>query len=331
MGETSKSALRNSYYYIKPLIPRWFQIKLRRWVALRKRLECSNVWPIDEKAANPPMGWSAWPDGKQFALIFTHDVEAAKGKDRCIQLAMLEESFGFRSSFNFVAEEYGVSAVLRNYLAEHGFEIAVHGLYHDNNPFRSKELFQKQAAKINQYLKEWGSVGHRFPCMYHNLDWIGEMNIEYDSSTFDTDPFEPQPDGMDTIFPFWVQNNGYATRGFVELPYTLPQDFTLFVLMKERDIDIWKKKLDWIVEKGGMALSITHPDYMNFGKGRCKTEEYPVEFYEEFLDYIKSKYRGQYWHALPKEMARFWKENGAEKGGEGNSERAIAQSPKSME
>jgi hypothetical protein len=25
-------------------------------------------------------------------------------------------------------------------------------------------------------------------------------------STFDTDPFEPQPDGMGTIFPFWVPN-----------------------------------------------------------------------------------------------------------------------------
>jgi len=40
----------------------------------------------------------------------------------------------------------------------------------------------------------------------------------------------------------------------VELPYSLPQDFSLFVIMRERNIDIWKIKLDWIVEKGGMAL-----------------------------------------------------------------------------
>ncbi len=38
-------------------------------------------------------------------------------------------------------------------------------------------------------------------------------------------------------------------------------------------------------------------------------EEYPVRFYEEFLDHIRRKYDGQYWHPLPKEMARFWKEN----------------------
>jgi len=143
--------------------------------------------------------------------------------------------------------------------------------------------------------------------MYRNLDWICKLGIEHDTSTFDTDPFEPQPEGVKTIFPFWFNNKSYH-RGFVELPYTLPQDFTLFILMKEKNIDIWKKKLDWIAEKGGMALSITHSDYMNCNKGQCTIEEYPMKYYEEFLDYTKGEYGGQYWHPLPKEMARFWKE-----------------------
>jgi hypothetical protein len=55
-----------------------------------------------------------------------------------------------------------------------------------------------------------------------------------------------------------------------------------------------------------MALLITHPDYMNGKKGKCGIEEYPIKFYEELLHYVKSKYEGQYWHVLPKEMARFW-------------------------
>jgi hypothetical protein len=143
--------------------------------------------------------------------------------------------------------------------------------------------------------------------MFHNLEWISDLNIEYDSSMFDTGPFEPQPDGVGPVFPFWVHDCP-TDKGFVELPCTLPQDFTVFVLMKERNIDIWKKKLNWIVEQGGMALLITHPDYMNCDKGRCGIEEYPIEFYEEFLDYVRSKYDRKYWHALPKEIARFWKE-----------------------
>jgi hypothetical protein len=147
--------------------------------------------------------------------------------------------------------------------------------------------------------------------MHHNLDWIGYLNIEYDASTFDTDPFEPQPDGMKTIFPFWVAGSN-ARRGYVELPYTLPQDFTLFVLMQEKTIDIWKRKLDWIAEIGGMALILTHPDHMSFSGRKLGPEEYPADYYSEFLEYIKLKYEGQYWHALPMEIARFWKKNRVE-------------------
>ena len=38
-------------------------------------------------------------------------------------------------------------------------------------------------------------------------------------------------------------------------------------------------------------------------------EEYPVDYYREFLEYVKEKYEGRYWHVLPREMARFWKNN----------------------
>ncbi|MEE9612162.1 MAG: hypothetical protein V3W19_12975, partial [Desulfatiglandales bacterium] len=100
-------------------------------------------------------------------------------------------------------------------------------------------------------------------------------------------------------------------NGYVELPYTLPQDFTLFILMKEKNIDIWKKKLDWIAEKGGMALFTSHPDYMNYRNSRQYIDEYPVEYYIEFLSYVKERYKDQYWHVLPKDMASFWKKSSA--------------------
>jgi hypothetical protein len=145
--------------------------------------------------------------------------------------------------------------------------------------------------------------------MHHNLDWIHELNVEYDASTFDTDPFEPQPDGVGTIFPFLVRGNS-DQRAYVELPYTLPQDFTLFVLMREKDIGIWKRKLDWIVKCGGMVLLNTHPDYMNFDGKKGGMDEYPVGHYVEFLEYIKLKYEGIYWHILPREIARFWSKAG---------------------
>ena len=114
-----------------------------------------------------------------------------KGQEKCRDLIKLEEGFGFRPSFKFVP---------------------------------------KRAVRINHYLKEWESVGFRSAVMCHNLTWVHDLNIEYDSSTFDTDPFEPQPDGVRTIFPFWVPGNAAPNR-YVEL-HILLQDFMLFVLIR---------------------------------------------------------------------------------------------------
>ena len=46
-------------------------------------------------------------------------------------------------------------------------------------------------------------------------------------------------------------------------------------------------------------------------------EEYPVEYYVECLEYVKGKYEGQYWHVLPREMARFWKERKGQRSEDG--------------
>jgi len=297
-----------TYYYCKPFIPRRIQIWLRSKVVLHKRILYSNVWPIDENAGNPPDDWPGWPEQKHFALILTHDVDTARGQERCRQLMEKEEQLGFRSSFNFVPERYNVSAELRDYLTNHGFEVGVHGLNHDGKLFQSKKIFEERSSKINQYISEWKAFGFRSPAMHHNLDWLHELNVEYDASTFDTDPFEPQSDGVGTIFPFWVQ--GISNKsGYVELPYTIPQDFTVFILMKEKNIDIWKKKIDWVAEKGGMVLLNSHPDYMDFNGMGDHLEEYPAEYYLDFLEYIKNKYEGKYWHVLPFEMARYCRSN----------------------
>ena len=342
--------LNRLYYSLKPLIPRSVQIFLRRQLITRKRKLYSHVWPINPAAGKPPDGWPGWPEHKKFALVLTHDVDTACGQGKSLQLMEIEKTLGFSSSFYFVPERYEVSHEIRKNLTSNGFEVGVHGLKHDGKLYASKKIFQERAIRIDHYLKEWKSVGFRSPSMHHNLNWLHELNIEHDASTFDNCPFEPQSDGVGTIFPFAVFkkpaddpgsphsvpstqqsamsyelpsfpassprsisteqrsefNWGQHPSFYVELPYTLPQDHILFIIMREENIDIWKQKLDWIAEKGGMALMLTHPDYMNFGGMRFGIEEYPGEYYEEFLKYIKSKYRGQYWHALPKDIAQFW-------------------------
>jgi len=239
-------------------------------------------------------------------LVLTHDVEGHRGLESVTQLAELEMKLGFRSSFNFIPEgEYSVPSALRTWLTDRGFEVGVHDLHHDGRLYCSRKSFRRKARRINNYLEEWNAVGFRSAFMLRNLDWIQELNIRYDSSTFDTDPFEPQPNGVGTIYPFYVEGS-HGEEGYVELPYTLPQDSTLFLLLKGYNVRrIWQEKLDWIAERGGMALVNVHPDYVAFGGKSHALSSYPVALYLEFLNWLKQKYAGEYWPAKPAEIAKF--------------------------
>ncbi|MCG6535271.1 MAG: hypothetical protein L7F78_11390 [Syntrophales bacterium LBB04] len=279
-------------------MPKSLQLRLRRLRCRTLLKHSKDVWPIFPSSAKKPAGWDGWPDGKQFAIVLTHDVEGSRGVSKVPQLVALEKEIGFRSSFNFVARDYHVPGSLMSSLRADGFEIGLHGLHHNNHLSKSESIFKRTAEMINYHMAKNGCLGFRSPAMYHNLRWLHNLNIRYDASTFDTDPFEPQPDGVGTIFPFWVPS-ATETEGYVELPYTLPQDFCLFVLLQEKSLAIWQRKIDWIAENGGMALVIVHPDYISFGGKALECDEYPVKYYSEFLSYVKSRYSGKYWNGLP--------------------------------
>jgi len=312
--------LRNRVYYrLKPFIPRAVRTAFRRRLASRLRGSIADIWPIMPGSEQPPENWPGWPHGKKFAVVLTHDVESAAGVEKCRQLMQLEMTFGFRSSFNFIPEgNYNVPSELREELASHGFEVGIHDLRHDGRLFASRREFSRKAMRINGYLRDWNATGFRSGFMLHKLDWLHELDIQYDTSTFDTDPFEPQPEGRHTIFPFWVPrpNGGSinhqqstinsSSSGYVELPYTLPQDSTLFLLLREQTIDIWLRKLDWIAKHGGMALVNIHPDYLYFDGAVETDEQYPCSRYKAFLEYLHKQYEGAFWNETPREVAQFY-------------------------
>ena len=293
------------YYRLKPYLPAVFRLALRRaWAKSRPAKETLH-WPICEAAGAPPPGWPGWPDNKQFAFVLTHDVEGVTGLNKCRKLMQLNQRLGFRASFNFVPEgEYRLEQDIRTELEENGFEVGVHDLRHDGFLYRSRESFSRDARRINDYLKAWSAQGFRSGLMHHRLNWLGDLEVLYDASTFDTDPYEPQPDGMKTIFPFWIPTNS-PSGGYVELPYTLVQDYNLFIVLQRKTIDVWKQKLDWVAARGGMALVIVHPDYINFDNSWKVRGEYPVALYEELLAYVNERYGDSCWPALPREVAAY--------------------------
>lgn len=305
-GHWELSRARRLYYDLKPLIPRRLSRALRRILQSRHKRDFEMGWPIEEryprfqfqtlKKALQLAGRSSvrfepfWPQGRHFALILTHDIEEEEGQAFVRIVADLEENLGFRSSFNFVPERYRVDKSLLAELRDRGFEIGIHGLKHDGKLFNSHAEFMRRAKRINSYLNEFDAVGFRSPLTLRNPEWMQALNIEYDLSFFDTDPFEPMPGGVMSTHPFFIGH-------FIELPYTLVQDYTLNSVLGETRPRLWLEKVAFIRKYHGMALLNSHPDYLR--------SPAVFEIYRDFLTIMKTS--NGCWHALPREIAAWWR------------------------
>ncbi|MGE5072403.1 MAG: hypothetical protein ACM3MF_03170, partial [Anaerolineae bacterium] len=153
---------KRMYYLLKPILPRSFTKLLRRVYSDSGHTRADIQWPLEPRFAT--FMWkvlacllqqapahalqikSLWPEGRRFALVLTHDVESKLGVGSVRRVADLEESLGFRSSFNFVPEDYPVDGDLLEELCRRGFEVGVHGLKHDGHLFDSHSCFEEKAA-----------------------------------------------------------------------------------------------------------------------------------------------------------------------------------------
>ena len=298
--------LKKLYYDIKPLMPRKITRVLRKWLGKNVTKELVTRWPIEDRyvAFQKQVLIKAlesinkeqmefihfWPGQNQFAFVLTHDIETSEGFQNARHIAEIEQSYGFRSSFNIIPERYEIDAKIIDWLRETGFEIGIHGLKHDGKLFRNYETFKKRAKKINEYIDQYSAAGFRTPLMHRNPYWLQMIDAKYDLSFFDTDPYEAIPGGTMSIWP-------YMMGRLIELPYTLVQDYTIFNVLGEESIDKWMNKIDFIRKNWGMALVNVHPDYM-------RNVRY-LSLYEEFLK--KMRTINGYWHALPGEVAIWWR------------------------
>lgn len=301
-----RSFFRDMFYSVKPIIPKHLQIELRKKYLFLQRKYKFPTWPADLslyevyrdgiKEILRLVGLTEipfinfWPKNKKSAFVLTHDVETGMGQRNIWKLKKIEEQLGFRSIWNFVAEKYKLDEGLIKELKRDGFEIGIHGLKHDGKLFRSEEIFLKRVSKINFYLKKYGCSGFRSPVAWRNYEYMQRLDIGYDLSYFDSDIFEVQAGGSLSFHPFFLGK-------FIELPYTLPQDHTLFILLGEKDSRIWKEKMKIIKKFHGMVLMLVHPDYMannNF-----------LDIYYDFLAEVKED--NELWHALPRDVAKWWR------------------------
>jgi hypothetical protein len=302
------AAARRAYYAARPLIPRPGQIALRRGFSRIQARTKFPRWPseptlhdlnelvrqaVADAAGHPVPYIESWPKGRSWALVLTHDVETGVGRDAIDGLRSVEQTAGYRSSWNLVPERYHVDDLLVARLKAAGCEVGVHGLRHDGRDMASLRTLESRLPEIRRWATRWGAQGYRSPATHRVWEWMPKLGFDYDSSYPDSDPYEPMAGGCCSWLPFFNDQ-------MVELPITLPQDHTVFVILR-RDESLWREKAELLRRRGGMALIITHPDYM------LRADR--LRAYARLLAHFQDDATA--WKALPSEVSDWWRRRAA--------------------
>lgn len=302
--------VRSTYYAVRELLPvsirkhlqkfylgDWSRLLFPRWPVdftvdtlheriLRLSMQASGIQRM-------PFIWF-WPNGAPNALIVTHDVETAAGRDFTRELIDLDEAHGIRASFQVIPEKrYEVPDEYVALIRSRGFEFNIHDLNHDGQLYQERQLFLQRSKKINSYVKKFATSGFRAGVMYRNLDWYDAYEMSYDMSMPNVAHLEPQRGGCCTVFPYFVGK-------ILEIPLTTCQDYSLFQILNDYSIDLWKQQLALLRKRNGLMSFIAHPDYLIDASAR--------KVYESLLQYLQQMVqREKIWMALPGEVDQWWR------------------------
>ena len=297
-------------YYLIP----FRHVLFRKFFYLRKKDPGFPSWPSDisvellrnlyinaikEKTKNkiPYIGF--WPKGK-FAICLTHDCDSSSSFKNIKKIRELEKRYGFNSSWNILSKKYKIDYKKLKQLEKDGCEIGVHGYTHDASlAFLPRKEIERRINYSITKLSRFEVEGFRSPQLKRNRRFLNILanyflydtsvpNSEYKSSL-------AIRTGSCTLFPFFIEN-------MVEIPLTMPQDFTLIYTMelsKNKILKIWKEKIDLIRELNGLVCLNTHPDDYLVGNDKY------LEIYEKILKYLSKQ---DSWNVLPREIAEWWKE-----------------------
>jgi len=302
--------VRKGYYFVREHLPVW----VRHYFQKAYLGDWQNLpfphWPVDftvdslheaflrlamraQGCDRVPFIWF-WPEGASACLILTHDVEAAAGYKFTSNLMDIDLSYGFRASFQVIPEQrYEVSDGYVSHIRNRGFEFNIHDLNHDGHLYEEKNEFMRRAKKINEYAERYGTRGFRSGSMYRNQDWYDAFEFSYDMSVPNVAHLEPQRGGCCTVMPYFVGK-------ILEIPLTTSQDYSLFHILNDYTIDLWKKQIELVRQKNGLLSFIAHPDYLIDRRSRGA--------YEALLAYLRRIVdRNAIWATLPSEVDLWWR------------------------
>jgi hypothetical protein len=304
------SVLRRAYYRLRPLTNMSLRKAVQRLYVRKWRERPFPRWPVDttvenicetllslslraKGVSNIPFVWF-WPDGARGCVMMTHDVESEAGLEFCHDLMDIDDTFGIKASFQIVPEDrYTVSPSLVGTIRNRGFDLSIQDLNHDGRLFDNREEFLRRAKTINQYGKNYDTKGFRAAMLYRRPDWYDKLDVSFDMSIPNVAHLDPQRGGCCTVMPYFIGR-------IVELPVTTTQDYTLFHILNQRSIDLWKEQTELILSKHGLVSFIVHPDYI--------IEHDTRSVYRSLLSHLKDlRSDANVWFALPSEVDNWWR------------------------
>ena len=306
---TAGTTAERVYYQLRPLmsvavrkhlqrvrLSGWEKIAFPRWPVDRsvdELMEKALTLLLESRRQSIPFIWF-WPDQASACAMMTHDVEGQAGVDFCDQLMDIDDSFAIKSAFQLIPE--GREEMWRRTAAKmrgRGFEVNLHDLNHDGRLFADKDTFLRQAKRINDYSREFGSAGFRSGAMYREQGWFDAFEFAYDMSVPNAAHLEPQRGGCCTVMPYFVGN-------ILELPLTTTQDYSLFHILNDYSTTLWKEQTRIISQHHGLISVIAHPDYLIGRRER--------DVYIQLLRHLQEmRERSGLWIALPGEINRWWR------------------------
>ncbi|HEY1809247.1 MAG TPA: hypothetical protein VGG42_11835 [Acidobacteriaceae bacterium] len=312
-GSGSASLIGRIYYLLRPLLPvpvrrhlqkfrlrNWDQIPFPHWpvdFSVDNLME-SLMLAVSRASGRPiPFIWF-WPEGHSACILMTHDVEQAEGRDFCSTLMDIDEAHGFRASFQVVPEvRYSNPPEFLESIRARGFEVAVHDLNHDGHLYREHAEFLRRVERINEYGRRFGADGFRAGVLYRNQEWFDALDFAYDMSVPNVAHLDPQRGGCCTVMPYFIGK-------ILELPVTDVQDYTLFNILEDFSINLWKKQTRLILDRHGLMSFIVHPDYVIDSRNRA--------VFESLLEHLATLVKEEgVWSPIPREVNRWWRERSA--------------------
>ncbi len=305
-----RRSAKKAYYHARPYLQRSVREGVQKYQLRGWRERRFPEWPVDTTTENLceqllllalrasgadriPFIWF-WPNGSDVCIVITHDVEGTIGRDACTDVMDIDESYGIKASFNVVPQgPYPVTDDFLTRIRDRGFEVGIQDLNHDGRLFDDHHEFLRRASLINEYASRYEAKGFRSAVLYRRPEWYDALNFSYDSSIPNNAHLDPQRGGCCTVLPYFIGS-------MLELPVTTTQDYTLFHLLSERSIALWKTQTDLVLAKNGFVSFIIHPDYIMHGEVK--------KLYTDLLSYFRELHaRKKLWMTLPGEVDSWWR------------------------